>query len=97
MQPDSLPIGALVVHATKTDWGLGKIVRVEGDLVDVFWPEREGSEALLMHKRGVKLAPNQHDPFLDNLPTLIVLLGGRRRLRLEFRHRSATGLPDCGA
>lgn len=36
MVPDSLPVGSIVLHITKPDWGLGKIVGAEGDLVHVF-------------------------------------------------------------
>lgn len=74
--------GMLVVHPTKSDWGPGKIVKLDSEHAYVFWRDAEDNMVKKMARAHVTLtpAPRQTDPILDNLPPLVRADGTYRQL-----------------
>ena len=81
-------IGMLVTHPLKPEWGPGKVLRVQGDKVHVFFRDLSDKEAKLFNTSIVSLdiAESQSDQVLDNLPPFaeqgakLTLPGKRSRL-----------------
>ena len=68
--PQALKVGSLVTNPRKPEWGPGKVVRVRGNMVDVFFRHVEGDRALKFKVDALELASVQSDPVLDNLPEI---------------------------
>lgn len=81
-------IGMLVTHPLKTEWGPGKVLRVQGEKIHVFFRDLPEKEAKLINTSIVELmrAEIQSDQVLDNLPPFVeqgqklTLPGKRQRL-----------------
>jgi len=71
MNSDAWKIGDLVVHPIKPEWGPGKIVKVLPERVYVVWRDLPDREAKQLITSAVRLAADQHDAVLDNLPPLV--------------------------
>lgn len=77
MGEQKLQVGMLVVHQNRPEWGPGKIVRIGLGKVYVVWrdlPDRVAT-VLVLSVAPLKLAADQHDELLDNLPPLIEVDG----------------------
>jgi hypothetical protein len=63
-------VGMLVRHPLKPEWGLGKVLAVEGDVIKIRFKHDDQSDyrSLLLSKSHLQIAPEQSDPLLDNLP-----------------------------
>lgn len=64
--------GTIVQHTSKADWGLGKVVAVEGHNVHVFFLGRPGRDAVRIREDGsgkrLERAGQQSHPRLDSIP-----------------------------
>lgn len=69
----ALTVGMLVQHPNKPEWGPGKIVRIQGNLASIVFRDLSGREAkaIRMDIVSLRLAPDQQDEILDNLPPLV--------------------------
>ncbi len=70
---ESYTPGVLIEHATKPEWGPGKVCRIDGDKLYVIFRDVEG-RASKTFKAGfhtIRLATIQSDPVLDHLPPLV--------------------------
>jgi hypothetical protein len=57
-------VGHLVDHPK---FGIGKIIRIEGESVGVFFKSQEGPKTISTSKFPLKIAASQSDPWLDSL------------------------------
>src|SRR6266404_1917657 len=70
-------VGLLVVHPRKTEWGLGRILQIDGSKITVYFRDLLGDSPdaakRILDTRFVSLdrALNQSDYLLDNLPPYI--------------------------
>lgn len=83
--------GQIVEHPKRLEWGPGKILAVEGSKLTVYFrdvPERKHGDAVKTIETALaplRLAPEQVDPLLDNLPPFADggFKGSGLRLNLE--------------
>lgn len=73
MKTEALNQGDLVEHPKKPEWGLGKVLTVEGDVVKVHFKEDSERDYRAIRTDVVDLikADQQSDPILDNLPPFL--------------------------
>ena len=75
--------GQLVRHDGHAEWGLGRILMIDGQKAHAFFLNQPGNAAILFQTKDdgspLKLAPEQSDPWLDNLPPF-GMKDGRLRL-----------------
>lgn len=79
-----IQLGTLVEHPARPEWGPGKVLRVKGERVEVFFRDLAGEEAKKFDSSHLRVASVQEDPILDNLPPFLERRGklrlGRRRV-----------------
>jgi hypothetical protein len=85
--PADLAFGLLVRHTARPEWGLGKVLHVDGSHVHVYFRDAPGTatEAVrVLSKQASHLvrADAEHDLLLDHLPPLV---GGRFPSRYQHR------------
>lgn len=63
-------VGMLVRHPMKPEWGLGKVLTVEGDVLKIHFKNDRGQDyrAILTSMISLEIADETTDPALDNLP-----------------------------
>lgn len=71
MAGTELRLGTLVEHPARPEWGPGRVVRVHGDRVEVFFRDHEDSAAKKFPAELLRVCAVQADPVLDNLPELV--------------------------
>ena len=73
----SYEIGLLVIHPLKTEWGLGRILEIDGSKITIYFRDLRGdtpdAAKRIIDTRFVSLdrAASQSDPLLSNLPPYI--------------------------
>jgi hypothetical protein len=70
MASEPLHVGTLVIHPKKSEWGPGKVIKLDGQRAHVVWRDLSDREAKVMVTSVLELAHDQSDPILDNLPPL---------------------------
>ena len=65
--------GVVVFHPKKPEWGLGKVLTIEGDVAKVHFKDDSGPDYRAIRTDIVSLirADVQSDPVLDNLPPFV--------------------------
>ena len=71
---DGLNPGDTVTNPLKPDWGPGRVIALERNLVFVFFRDRPVPEVIRMKEAG--LVPAEPDPVLDALPAFPARDGG---------------------
>src|SRR5438046_424220 len=71
MSLDLLQVGSLVVNPSRPEWGPGKVVKIAPERVHVVWRDLAANEAKVMVSAALRLAPDQRDEILENLPPLV--------------------------
>ena len=67
MAPIGVTAGDRVRHPTRTEWGIGQVVRVDASRVVVFFVEAGTKTISLQHARLTILDPRPKHPLLDRL------------------------------
>ena len=100
-------VGQIVEHPTKPNWGPGKILAISGSTVTVYFRDAQSGDPVKKLSLGyvnLRLAPEQSDPQLDNLPRytsktahlLSKRLGTAQRIKL-FQKHYPLGFEDPGS
>jgi hypothetical protein len=65
--------GMLVRHPKKSEWGLGKVLEVRGNVVKVHFKgdNEKDYRAISVDRAPLEVVPDQSDPVLDNLPPFL--------------------------
>ena len=64
--------GVLVRHPTKPDWGLGKVLAMQGNNVTIYFKDdATDHRTFLVDKIKLNVAEDQSDPMLDKLPPFV--------------------------
>jgi len=64
--------GVLVRHPTKPDWGLGKVLAMQGNNVTIYFKDdATDHRTFLIDKIKLNVADDQSDPMLDKLPPFV--------------------------
>jgi len=76
MKIETLTPGSIVRNRAMTDWGLGKVLLVEGNKASVYFKGVPGTAAEAIKTLRTDIAPlelaeQQSDPWLDNLPPFV--------------------------
>ena len=66
---DGLNPGDTVTNPLKPDWGPGRVIALERNLVFVYFRDREVAEVIRMKEEGLAVA--EPDPTLDALPAFV--------------------------
>ncbi|MFH1609292.1 MAG: DUF3553 domain-containing protein [Candidatus Bipolaricaulota bacterium] len=84
MTDTELRIETLVEHPARPEWGPGKVVRVQGTKVEVFFRDRDDHIAGKFEASVLRVASVQEDPLLRDLPELVERKGklGLARARI---------------
>src|SRR6266851_4949400 len=97
--------GMIVENSAKPEWGPGKIVFASGNNLHIIFRDLEEDMARIFQSdaAALRIAENQSDPVLDNLPPLVEKNGRwalpAKRLTLEslkrrFLHEFPAGFAD---
>lgn len=67
---DAYNVGMLVRHPLKPEWGLGKVLVLDGDAMKIHFKDDHQSDyrTILLSKSNLQVADEQTDSLLDNLP-----------------------------
>ena len=76
MKTGTLVVGSIVRNRAKLDWGLGKVLLIQGAKGWIYFKGIEGSPEDAIKKVAIDVAPleleeRQTDPWLDNLPPFV--------------------------
>jgi hypothetical protein len=71
MEQNELLIGTLVENPLSPEWGPGMIAHIRRDVAYVFFRGVPDRRAKRFKVDGLRLAPEQSDPILDNLPEFV--------------------------
>lgn len=76
MKTGTLVVGAIVRNRAKLDWGLGKVLLIQGAKAWIYFKGIEGSPEEAIKNVHIAVAPleleeRQTDPWLDNLPPFV--------------------------
>ena len=65
--------GMLVRHPSKSEWGLGKVLEVRGNVVKVYFKDDNEKDfrAISVDRVSLEVIPDQSDSVLDNLPPFL--------------------------
>jgi hypothetical protein len=105
MELNEISVGTLVENPSVPDWGPGRVVDVRGDTAHVFFRDVEDHRAKRFKADRLRLAGDQSDALLDNLPEFTeksgeLCLSSRRvtfdQAKAKFLGRYPGGFEDEG-
>ena len=85
---EGLNPGDTVTNPLKPDWGPGRVIALERNLVFVFFRDRPVPEVIRMKEEG--LTPAEPDPVLDALPAFVARDGHYAVPAAARRKKAAT-------